>query len=127
MLMLVAAKDIHAAPSRVVARMMVDESTKSALRVERPPPKDPLAEYPLRGDEAAPPGYRVEHRSRKAPLIDGVFLGGMAYVSGFSIAAANGFENSGGMAGSARRRPLDHARGTQLSSQSRWCVRGRSL
>lgn len=97
LVVLVSANNVHAAPNRAVMPLAAAERSQSTPDVHEPVfPEDPPTEYALRGDERAPPGYRVEHRSRKAPLYTGALLGGTAYAVGLSITTAKGFENSGG-------------------------------
>jgi len=43
--------------------------------------------------KATPPGYRIEERTRRGPIIAGAIVGGIPYVIGVNVAAASGFEN----------------------------------
>jgi hypothetical protein len=54
---------------------------------EQPP------QYLLQSEQQPPANYRVEYRPAKGRLYSGIFLGSMAYIVGFSMAAADGFEN----------------------------------
>jgi hypothetical protein len=56
-------------------------------------PNPPFEEYPLKSRESPPRGYHAEERPRQAPLHWGLFVGGVAYVIGFTNAAVDGFEN----------------------------------
>jgi hypothetical protein len=43
--------------------------------------------------KATPPGYHIEERARKGPIIAGAIVGGIPYVIGVNVAAASSFEN----------------------------------
>jgi hypothetical protein len=54
------------------------------------------SEFALRNEEKVPPGYRVEERARRGPLIAGAIVGGLGYGLGVLAAGGDDFENQKG-------------------------------